>query len=129
MLDRYGATIVSMSILFLAAMGIVILWLTGLKLSLLAVILLGLAAGAEIDLLAYLTAQIFGRRAYGAIYGWQYSVFALGYGFSPFLVGHLRDYFGSYDIAFLASAVSMLLSAGSAIMIGRLRNRELLQSA
>tara|TARA_B100000949_G_scaffold214996_1_gene210920 strand:- start:3078 stop:4304 length:1227 start_codon:yes stop_codon:yes gene_type:complete len=119
MLDRFGATTVSMAILTLAAIGIVLLWLTGLQFAIIAVIFLGFAAGAEIDLLAYLTARFFGRRSYGAIYGWQYSVFALGYGFSPFLVGRLRDYFGSYDIPFLASATSMLIAAAVALMIGR----------
>src|SRR3546814_664881 len=73
MLDRFVPSLVSMAILALAMLGIVLLWASGLHYAPLAVILLGLAAGAEIDLLAYLTARFFGQRAYGAIYGWQYS--------------------------------------------------------
>lgn len=111
LLDRFKPTLVSMIILALAAVGILLLWSSGLQYALLSVALLGLAAGAEIDLLAYLTARYFGQLAYGAIYGWQYSVFALGYGLSPFLVGRMRDHFGSYDLALLASAGLMVVAA------------------
>jgi len=117
LLDRFAPTLVSMVILILAAVGIILLWGAGLQYAVLSVALLGLAAGAEIDLLAYLTARYFGRRAYGAIYGWQYSVFALGYGLSPFLVGRLRDHFGSYDIALVCSAGLMALAALATLWI------------
>ncbi len=73
--------------------------------------LLGLAAGAEVDLIAYLCSRHFGVRSYGAIYGWQYSVFVLGYGFSPFFVGLMRDSLGNYDLALLVSAIA-IVSAG-----------------
>src|SRR3546814_1152671 len=109
---------VSMAILSLAMRGIVLLWASGLHSAPLAVILLGLAAGAEIDLLAYLTARFFGQRAYGAIYGWQYSIFALGYGFSPFVVGRLRDASGNYQAALLGSAVLMGVAAVAALALG-----------
>lgn len=119
MLDRFSAARVSMAILALAMLGILLLWQYGLTYAAPAVILLGLAAGAEIDLLAYLTARHFGQKAYGAIYGWQYSVFALGYGFSPFLVGRVRDATGSYDVAMLGSALLMGVSALAALSLAR----------
>ena len=78
----------------------------------LAVVLLGLAAGAEIDLLAYLTVSYFGRDHYGAIYGWQYSIFALGYGISPYWVGKLHDFSGGYDAPLIGSGILMLIAAG-----------------
>lgn len=118
LLDRFQASRVSMLILLLATLGILLLWLAGLRYAVVAVILLGLAAGAEIDLLAYLTARLFGQRAYGAIYGWQYSVFALGYGFSPFVVGLLRDASGNYEAAMLGSAAMMAVSAVAALSLG-----------
>ena len=75
-----------------------------------------MAAGAEIDLLAYLTALHFGQRQYGAIYGWQYSVFALGYGLSPFALGLLRDAAGNYDLALTVSA--LLVGCAALLMLG-----------
>lgn len=118
MLDRFSSSLVSTAILLLATLGIVLLWSSSFAYAPLAVILLGLAAGAEIDLLAYLTARYFGQRAYGAIYGWQYSIFALGYGLSPFLVGVLRDWFDSYQPALLGSGALMGFAAFSALMLG-----------
>jgi MFS family permease len=121
LLDRYSAPRVALAILSLAAAGIVTLWWAGLDFAYGAVILLGLAAGAEIDLLAYLTSKYFGQRHYGAIYGWQYSVFALGYGLSPFLVGLSRDHWATYDVALLLSAALVLLSALLATQLGPYR--------
>jgi MFS family permease len=116
LLDRFPAALVSLAVLALSAFGILLLWLDGLAYGTAAAALLGLAAGAEIDLLAYLTALHFGQRQYGAIYGWQYSVFALGYGLSPFVVGLLRDARGSYDFALLASA--FLVGVAALLMLG-----------
>ena len=104
LLDRMSAPLVALGTLALAAFGVMLLYAFGLQFAPLAVALVGLAAGAEVDLIAYLCSRQFGTRAYGKIYGWQYSVFVMGYGFSPFLVGLARDHFGNYNFALLASA-------------------------
>ena len=121
LLDRFSAPRVSFAVLALAAFGIFLLWWGGLVYAYLAVLLLGLAAGAEIDLLAYLASRYFGQRHYGAIYGWLYSVFALGYGLSPFLTGLLRDRYASYNTALGVSAVLMSLAALAAVKLGPYR--------
>ena len=110
LLDRFSATLVALGTLVLAALGVLLLFLFGLQVAPVAVALVGLAAGAEVDLIAYLTARQFGTRAYGTIYGFIYSVFVMGYGFSPFFVGLARDHFGNYDLALLASAGSVFLA-------------------
>ncbi len=122
LLDRFPAAIVSVCVLALAALGIALLGVNGLDYGTLAVILLGIAAGAEIDLLAYLTALHFGQREYGAIYGWQYSVFALGYGLSPFVVGLMRDALGSYVFALIVSGG--LVGLSSILMSGLRATRQ-----
>jgi len=118
LLDRFPAALVSLCVLALAALGIGLLLVDGAAMGALAAILLGMAAGAEIDLLAYLTALHFGQRQYGAIYGWQYSVFALGYGLSPFVLGLMRDATGDYA---LGLAISGLLVALAALLMLGLR--------
>ena len=120
LLDRFPAAIVSLCVLALAAFGIGLLWLDGLQWGALAVILIGMAAGAEIDLLAYLTAFHFGQREYGAIYGWQYSVFALGYGISPFALGMMRDATGDYALSLKLSA--LLVGVAALLMLGLRRS-------
>lgn len=116
LLDRFPAVLVSVGVLALAASGVGLLLLDGLAYGALAAALLGLAAGAEIDLLTYLTALRFGQREYGAIYGWQYSVFALGYGLSPFLVGLMRDATGNYVAALTTSG--LLVGLAAILMLG-----------
>ena len=103
LLDRFPAHFVALAALLVAAAGALLLYGFGLRFASLAVMMLGLAAGAEVDLIAYLCSRHFGTRAYGAIYGWQYSIFVLGYGLSPYLVGLSRDAFGNYDFALLGS--------------------------
>lgn len=103
-LDRFSAPYVALCTLVTAALGVMLLFFFGLDFAVIAVALVGLAAGAEVDLIAYLCARQFGTRAYGTIYGWQYSVFVMGYGFSPFLMGLLRDAYGNYGVALMASA-------------------------
>ncbi len=122
LLDRFPAAIVSLAVLALAAFGIALLLLDGLAMGAIAAILLGMAAGAEIDLLAYLTALHFGQRQYGAIYGWQYSVFALGYGLSPFALGKMRDATGDYSAALTASA--LLVGLAALLMLGLRQERQ-----
>jgi len=116
-LDRLPAVPITICVLLLATLGIFLLWGFGLQWGYMAAILLGLAAGAEIDLLAYLTVSYFGQLNYGAIYGWQYSVFALGYGVSPYFVGQLHDLAGEYSLALLCSAALMGIAALCAIRL------------
>lgn len=110
LLDRFPTTIVTVGTLLLAAAGALLLYTSGLAYAPVAVMLIGLAAGAEVDLIAYLCSRHFGVQSYGAIYGWQYSVFVLGYGFSPFLVGLMRDSLGNYDFALLSCVVAICLA-------------------
>ena len=110
-LDKFPAPFVSVVVLGLGMAGIILLGAGGLSFALGAVVLIGLLLGAELDLLAYLTSRLFGQRAFGAIYGWIYSVFSIGFGLSPFLLGSLRDRFGSYDIAMTGSVVFLGLAA------------------
>lgn len=117
LVDRYHAPFVGFVFLLLPVVSCLLL-LNGLS-PLLAVLLLGLAAGAEIDLLAYLVARQFGMRAYGEIYGWALSIFSLGAGLGPVLAGVAYDRHGSYDFAIVAAAGLVLTGAAAIAMLGR----------
>ncbi len=117
LLDRYPAHFVAMAALLVAAAGALLLYGFDLRFASLAVMMLGLAAGAEVDLIAYLCSRHFGTRAYGAIYGWQYSIFVLGYGLSPYLVGLSRDTFGTYDVALIGSMFAVGLAGMLALIL------------
>ena len=82
---------------------------------------LGLAAGVEYDLLAFLTARYFGTRNYSAIYGALYGFFALGAGSAPIIYGHVYDVTKSFDSIVLVGGLLMALGATMLIGLGRYR--------
>ncbi|WP_157573244.1 MFS transporter [Novosphingobium sp. AAP83] len=121
LLDRYWAPGCAMAILLLPAIGSFLLSRPeiGTSQAVIAVITLGLGAGFEFDLLAYLIARYFGRRAYGTIYGSFYTVIAFGGGMGPVVYGRVFDATGRYDMA-LATGVGCLLVGGvSLLAMGR----------
>ncbi len=117
LLDRFPANLVTMATLLLASTGSLLLYGFGLQFAPAAVMFVGLAAGAEVDLVAYLCSRHFGTRSYGAIYGLLYSIFVLGYGLSPFFVGLARDNFGNYDAALLGSMAAVGTAAVLALFL------------
>ena len=81
-------------------------------------ICIGLAAGAELDLLAYLTSKYFGPRHYPAIFGGIFAVFSVGAGIAPPLMGEAAAAFNGYDgplfilIGLLALSILLFLALG-----------------
>jgi OFA family oxalate/formate antiporter-like MFS transporter len=117
LIDRYWAPLVTLPMLALPAVACMLLahpTVTQPE-AILAAALIGLAAGAETDLVAYLTARYFGLAHYGKLYGLQYSVFGLASGLSPFIFGRIFDLTKSYDVALYAAAV--LFVAGALVLL------------
>jgi len=81
--------------------------------------IIGLAAGAELDLLAFLTSRYFGLKHYGAIYGAQFVFFSIGAGLAPVGFGRAYDVFGSYNDILLVVSVMSLIGAGLMLTLGR----------
>lgn len=79
-----------------------------------AIILVGLAAGAEVDLLAYLIGHLFGMRHYARIYGWGLAAFSAGAGVGPGFAGWVHDVTGSYVEALFAFAA--MIAVASALL-------------
>jgi MFS family permease len=91
----------------------------------LAVVLLGVAAGIEYDLIAYLVSRYFGIRNYGAIYGILYAFFALGAGFGPAVYGRFLDQTGSYDQVLLYSLYAFIVCSAALLFLGPYRDEQL----
>ena len=87
--------------------------------ALVAIFLIGFAAGAEYDLMSFLVSRYFGLRHYGLIYGVAFAVFAVGAGFGPALLGHLYDLSGSYHTILEANAFILFGSAPLLLTLGR----------
>lgn len=65
--------------------------------ALVAVVMLGLATGAEMDAIAYLSARLFGLRNFAALFGAFFGIVTLGFGLGPMLANAVYDSTGSYD--------------------------------
>lgn len=113
LLDRFSPPLVAGLTLLAPVGSMIILALCGDdRLAIIAaVVLLGLAAGAEIDFLSFFAARHFGMRAYGRIYGWLFAMFSMGNGIGAPLVGVMYDINGGYQLAIWGAAVLFALGA------------------
>ena len=81
--------------------------------------LIGLAAGAEFDLIAYLVSRYFGTLHYAKIYALLYAIFMFGAGIAPPLFGYCYDLFGSYAPVLHTAAGLFVGGACLLLLLGR----------
>lgn len=79
--------------------------------------LMGIAMGAETDLLSILVGRYFGERAISRIYAWHNVSFLLGAAMGPPLFATLLGRFASADIPILTLIVLVILSASLLLML------------
>ena len=110
-LDRFWAPGVAAIVLALPALSC--LALAGILPlgSALAALLIGFAAGAEFDIVAFLASRFFGLREYGRIYSFLYVALFLGAAIAPPVFGGVYDETGNYDSILLLFAVIFVLAA------------------
>jgi MFS family permease len=111
LVDRFFAPLVAAILFAGATAGLAMLW-SGVSGSaaFLAAALLGLAIGAEADVMPYLVSRYFGMRSMGELFGCVFGAYTLGFALGPYLMGAGFDATGSYRIPF-ACAVAVLLCA------------------
>lgn len=79
----------------------------------------GLAAGAVLDLLAYLTSRYFGTKYYGAVFGAIFAFFTFASGLAPNIYGRSYDLVGNYTPILLASSAILLVSLVLVLSLGK----------
>jgi OFA family oxalate/formate antiporter-like MFS transporter len=116
LLDRFWAPLVTLPLLSAPALACWLLAGDGLTtgLAVLSAVILGLATGAETDLIAFLAGRYFGMAQYGKVYGMLYVPFGLASSVSPAVYGWVRDATGSYDPMLY---VAMGLFVGGALLL------------
>lgn len=120
LLDHFRASFLSAGIMLLPALGC-FLWGTGVAGSsgaLMAAIFIGLAGGAEFDLVAYMTSRYFGLRHYGKLYGILFSSVIAGAAIGPLMFGFGYDMTGSYDTVLLTVTGLFLVGSVSQLFLG-----------
>jgi MFS family permease len=121
LIDRWWAPLVGFCFFLPAAIGIAVLALVPLSApaTIACIALAGLAAGAEVDLLAYLVSRYFGQRDFGRIYAGQYLFFVLGPGVLVPLFGVLRAATQGYQAPVLATAAGVVVCGLLLLSMGR----------
>ena len=121
LLDRFWAPFVTLPILSLPALAC---WMLAtdhsmtMAVAVFSAFLLGFAAGAETDLIAYLAGRYFGMANYGQIYGVLYMAFGIAAALSPTAYGWVRDTTGSYDPILFAAAGMFVVGALLLLLLG-----------
>jgi len=116
--DRIGATRVLFCGLLLQ--GVMILWLSRMSsLGMFYVFssLFGIAYGANLVMIPRLTAFIFGVKYIGSIYGSLSVADGIGFAIGPVLAGYLFDISGSYNDAFIITAVGVFMAVAFTIAL------------
>ncbi|ATE66162.1 MFS transporter [Rhizorhabdus dicambivorans] len=113
MMDRYRGQIVGAAFLALPALSSVFLlsYDGGLAMGCAIAFIQGLALGAEMDVMTYLTSRYFGLRNYGTLMGTIMGVLVLGNGVGPTLAGWVYDITGSYQLYVMGAIPAFLVSA------------------
>jgi MFS family permease len=112
LLDRIHARWIAMFFMALPAVGCLLLmnFHGNHPRALLATIGVGLASGAEGDLVAVMVSRYFGMRRFGTIYGLAISLYACGYALAPPAAGMLYDRMGSYDAGLIGLSVALFMA-------------------
>lgn len=120
LVDRFWAPGVAALILTPAAAGCVIMMgQPSIELAVLAAVLVGLAAGAELDLLAFLTARYFGLRSYARTYGLLFAGVAIAGGTGPMMFAYIHQRSGSFDVSFAVAALLFVIGGPAVLSLGK----------
>jgi MFS family permease len=112
LIDRYFAPRVALAFLVAPLIGIVMLAAgAGGDAAFVAAVLVGLAAGGEVDVLAYLAGRYYGLKHYSAIYGGFYGLYTFGGGFGGPLTARIAEAYGGYGPALWLNAALLVAAA------------------
>src|SRR5262249_28520961 len=111
-LDRFFAPRVCLILFGQSALGIALLAFGGSgTVGILAGFLVGIAFGAEVEVIAYLVSRYFGLRSFGFVYGVCFSNFVLAGALGAYLMGAGFDRTRSYAVPLIFFLILMLAAA------------------
>jgi MFS family permease len=116
--DRWGKRIPLATYYFLR--GLSLFFLLGVRdvteLNLFA-ILFGLNYISTVPPTSTLTAELFGRRSVGMLFGWIFFAHQIGAGLASYVGGLVYDWTGTYDWAFISAGILGILASGMVLAI------------
>ena len=131
LVDKFWAPGVAASFFLLPTIGVVVLLSMDINtgFAFLIAVLIGLAAGAELDLLAYLTGRFFGPAHYPTVFGAIFAFFAVGAGLGPPVYGAAAQATGGYASILQLSAGLLVLCIVLFLALGKYPSQESLNIA
>jgi len=90
-----------------------------------AALTLGLAAGATLDLIAFLTSRYYGTKHYGSVFGAIFTFFTVAAGLAPPLFARSNEFAGSYTPILIASAGILSITIVLFLTLGKYPEKEL----
>jgi MFS family permease len=121
LLDRIWAPLVGFLFTLCPVVGVFLLMGDNLSVQTasIAIALIGIAVGAEIDIIAYLASRYFGITQFGAIYGLITLFIGTFIAIGGVAFGRAYDVFGGYREALGVAAICYLISATAYLFLGR----------
>lgn len=117
LLDIFRPGFVAGAVCGVSTVGLGVLVVGGAAWAPVAAAALGLAIGAEIDMISYFTARYFAPEGYARTYSWMYAGFVVAAGVAPLAIGASFDSSGSYTTTLLVCAA---LTAACAVAFATL---------
>jgi MFS family permease len=122
LVDRLWAPAVAAVAIAMPALGCFLLWTTGasdIPTLVIATFLVGVGAGAEFDVAAYLVSRYFGLRDYGRLFGVHLGLITAGAALAPLLTGAIYKATGSYSTMLALCGAAFLMGALMLLPLGR----------
>ncbi|TAL76947.1 MAG: MFS transporter [Burkholderiaceae bacterium] len=122
MLDRVFAPYVASVLFAIPLVGLIILFATTTSgYASVAVVLIGLGLGAEVDLIAFLLSRYLGLKSFGEIYGYLFASFMIGNAVGPYVMSLSFDMTGSYHVGLAILGVALLVGSATVLSLGEYR--------
>jgi len=120
LMDKFFAPYVVIAFMFGPVIGLALFAMgaTGFEAAI-CTALIGIAIGAEFDVMAYFTSRYFGQRSFGEIYGYSYSGFKLGASIGPLVMGLTYDAIGRYTEVLWAMSGIMIICCVCILAMGK----------
>ncbi len=121
LLDRFNPNIIAGVIVLLPVVSCLLLLQSpgSIPVAIVAAVIIGVALGSEVDVIAFVTARQFGTLRYGTIFGVMSGLWSLATATGPFLVNRSYDVTGSYVTAIEVAIPLFLITSVLLFWLGR----------
>lgn len=116
LMDRFFAAYVATGFFLLAIAGIYLL--ASDVNAVLGMVAIGLALGAEVDMIGFFASRYFGLKRFGQLYGVLFAIFTIGAGLGPLLLGMFYTHLHGYGAAFLTCGIGLAAACVCVLTLG-----------